>query len=515
MAGPTVIDALIITLGLDPTNFQKGQKQTAEALLKTREDAERTAKELEEQGKKGAMFFKGLRNEALSFTSALLAAGGVKEFVLKTYTANAELGRMAKSLDMNAGELSVLQNAFVRAGGTAEGAGSSIKNITQEMQRLQLTGKSGLIPFLYQARVDVGKFTDLATPAREQILLLADAFSQLDPKRAQFIGASMGLDDRTILTLQKGRTAMSAFINEAQRLAHVTGEDADAAIRLQTTWDSLANSARNLGSAVVSAMTPIDQAVASAGKSVLDWAASGSLGSTIYDAVHGSALPGEKSGRGTGGPSWFSTQSARSRSPGASAAKPAPVAGGKSAGFVPRNIRNNNPGNLNFARQDGASLESGPDARFAKFGTMAEGVAALQHQLMLYKSRGIDTLEDIISIYAPKKDKNDTAGYIAFLAKKLGVGAKDHLDFGNQNVLRGLISNISRMEGDGGRLTVDQINAGMSLYASRQGGGGKTEVKIDHITVQTQAIDAKGIARDLGPAIQQYSFATQANTGLD
>ena len=41
-----------------------------------------------------------------------------------------------------------------------------------------------------------------------------------------------------------------------------------------------------------------------------------------------------------------------------------------------------------------------------------------------------------------------------------------------------------------------------------------SEVNIGQITVQTRATDAQGIARDIGPAVQRYTFATQANQGL-
>jgi hypothetical protein len=42
----------------------------------------------------------------------------------------------------------------------------------------------------------------------------------------------------------------------------------------------------------------------------------------------------------------------------------------------------------------------------------------------------------------------------------------------------------------------------------------KTDVRIDNITVNTQATDAQGVAAALGPAIEKYNFATQANTGM-
>ncbi|MEW5247178.1 lytic transglycosylase domain-containing protein, partial [Escherichia coli] len=68
--------------------------------------------------------------------------------------------------------------------------------------------------------------------------------------------------------------------------------------------------------------------------------------------------------------------------------------------YLSRGIRNNNPGNLNFAGQKGDTLESGPNARFASFPTMLEGIAALDRQVILYLKRGKNTIDQIIDIYA-------------------------------------------------------------------------------------------------------------------
>jgi flagellum-specific peptidoglycan hydrolase FlgJ len=56
-----------------------------------------------------------------------------------------------------------------------------------------------------------------------------------------------------------------------------------------------------------------------------------------------------------------------------------------------------------------------------------------------------------------------------------------------------------------------------AIMARNNAGGGNTstsDVKIAQINVQTQATDAKGIAKDIGPAVKQYAFTTQANMGL-
>lgn len=58
--------------------------------------------------------------------------------------------------------------------------------------------------------------------------------------------------------------------------------------------------------------------------------------------------------------------------------------------------------------------------------------------------------------------------------------------------------------------------AGASLAAttSTSTSTSKSEVNIDTITINTQATDAKGIASSIRPAVEKYSFSTQANTGL-
>ena len=77
---------------------------------------------------------------------------------------------------------------------------------------------------------------------------------------------------------------------------------------------------------------------------------------------------------------------------------------------------NNNPGNLRFVGQAGASQGAGG---FARFETPQAGVQALKNQIKLDASRG-HTLQSFISKYAPPTE-NDTALYIQQLSQRLGV----------------------------------------------------------------------------------------------
>jgi len=95
-------------------------------------------------------------------------------------------------------------------------------------------------------------------------------------------------------------------------------------------------------------------------------------------------------------------------------------------GYYPgsRSYRNNNPGNLRFAGQPGAS--SDPDG-FAVFGSYSQGLQALKNQISLDVSRRSDvngrpisTLSDLLSSWAPPSE-NDTTAYIAAVSATTGI----------------------------------------------------------------------------------------------
>ncbi|KHJ17076.1 lytic transglycosylase catalytic [Escherichia coli] len=110
-----------------------------------------------------------------------------------------------------------------------------------------------------------------------------------------------------------------------------------------------------------------------------------------------------------------------------------------------RGERNNNPGNLNFAGQAGASLER-PGGRFARFETAFDGLRALARQLMLYAGRGINSVEKIISTWAPASDNNNTTAYIRAVSQRLGVDPRVALNMSDPQTMSALMSSIIQHE---------------------------------------------------------------------
>lgn len=96
----------------------------------------------------------------------------------------------------------------------------------------------------------------------------------------------------------------------------------------------------------------------------------------------------------------------------------APGGASGSPSSLPAPIRNNNPGALM------------PGGKLAQYSTPQEGLAALDNNLANYGKRGINTLSGVISTWAPPNE-NDTQGYIADVAQRLGMKPNQQIDLSN------------------------------------------------------------------------------------
>jgi len=88
--------------------------------------------------------------------------------------------------------------------------------------------------------------------------------------------------------------------------------------------------------------------------------------------------------------------------------------------MVALSIRNNNPGNLRYAEQPGATED---DAGFAVFPDPETGMNAMGRQIFKDTQERQLPLGSLIRKYAPPEDDNDTASYVNFITGKTGLPA--------------------------------------------------------------------------------------------
>ncbi|ASN57536.1 hypothetical protein NP142_14230 [Salmonella enterica] len=112
--------------------------------------------------------------------------------------------------------------------------------------------------------------------------------------------------------------------------------------------------------------------------------------------------------------------------------------------------RFNNPTNLRWA--EGYGTHNTMSGNFAVFPSLDEGVLAAAKQLQIYGTRGINTVRDIASKWAPSNE-NDTAEYIRHVVRQTRFNENEKLNLNDPVVLAKLISAMASKEGAGSRVS--------------------------------------------------------------
>lgn len=89
----------------------------------------------------------------------------------------------------------------------------------------------------------------------------------------------------------------------------------------------------------------------------------------------------------------------------------------------------NNPGNIEKGQNFIGEVPS-PHKRFAAFVDPEHGIRAMVRIFRSYERRGINTIEGIISTWAPPSE-NDTESYIRFVSKRAGIPRDMPIDIRN------------------------------------------------------------------------------------
>ncbi|MBD7320799.1 lytic transglycosylase domain-containing protein [Klebsiella pneumoniae] len=217
----TVIDALLVTLGLDTSQFRKGQQEVSDDLKKQREDAKNTAKEMAEQGKKAASFFSSIKTELLALTGVTVTAGGLMSLVKNTTSSLMDLSIQSKALGMSAKEL----DGWAKS---AEAAGSSAEKITNVLKGFQ-DAKQGatfgdFTNPLYEVAPILRRLSgvEINTSKDDVPTIARKVFSALqkvkNPAMRRVLAERVGIDDATLQRNQEGQ-----FLPDVDRLTKSSG----------------------------------------------------------------------------------------------------------------------------------------------------------------------------------------------------------------------------------------------------------------------------------------------------
>ncbi len=495
----TVIDKLIVTLGLDPSDFNKGQKQAAAAVVQTKTQVKRANEEM------GASF----AATAKKFLGAVAVIALLKKMasaLADVASETRQLGLDSQNFGLAANRMRNFQNAVEMMGGKAEDATATIAGLQKAVYDLTVNGQSSAsVEMLNRLGVQFQDATGHARSFNDILLDTADSLERaqkngtLNRQEAFFAAKQAGFDDGSANLILSGRKNIQAELAKQGERHQVSAEDIAAATSIRR---ALTEKDQRLQSAGVQADS-VGVAAAGNVKEMYNAAVA-----KTTDAMEGLAHAVDK-------------------------AKDALTPGGldrMTAGFsTAAQRRQNYQGTIDSAsRKYGIpgnilsgllKTESNYDPR-ARSAAGAVGVAQFMPDVA--RRRGFEAGKDAF------RDIQEAARFLQELhGKALKTGATGNaawaLALQYYNGGEGRVNRAAAGKGKPlAQETVDYPGKVMAAAAaatptpsvSAGRGAGTSTINVGPVTVHSAATDANGIASDMGGAVRRKMNVAQVEPGM-
>ncbi|MCW4590425.1 hypothetical protein NO263_07520 [Gluconacetobacter entanii] len=133
----TVIDALVVTLGLDGRGVTKGQQAVTGDMRRVEKQADHTGKTVADSGKAMGDSFRSVRTELLGLFALMTAGRGLKDFISSTTASNVAAGQLSHNLGMSTQSLTAWQKVAESTGGSASDMSSSLQSVVSQFQTIE------------------------------------------------------------------------------------------------------------------------------------------------------------------------------------------------------------------------------------------------------------------------------------------------------------------------------------------------------------------------------------------
>lgn len=545
---PTVVESLVVTLGLDPKDYKKGAAEAKDAQETMWFSAQDTAKKVEaidkkttqrktrisEEDKRRARDERRRKEEAdrkaqqssdddKKRTDAqigrlkavgLYAAAAVFGFdslkgALASYNETskdlANTDYLAPTIGTTLHQLQTLGNAYKEVGGSAQDAGSDIAKLAHAQFSIQTHAPDQMAGYLAsRLGIQYTELFDKTGKAKDPTALMDLIRTRIqgitsDMTQQAMLAREMGLSEAFIrLQLQKQSDERADIVNKADQAARVTEKGAASAKKLQT-------SEAGLGNAISGRMQQLVGYTAEGAAQMID---------RIAALVNGS----------------LNTQRGN---------EALTALGIKDQQFTPGNFAGAAPYATQFAAAEQkyglpAGLLANVAHQESNFNPNAKSpagaVGLMQLEPKFFKGAGKDVGKDIDMAAA------ELSRLYNINRKLFGERAALQVALADYNAGQGIVSGVimgDQVDRNGKPYAlkpetlnyVPSVMSGVRQHeafaagATASPGGatsssGSTNVQIDSITVNTQAKDAQGVAKELPDALKRKGVVAQANKGM-
>jgi hypothetical protein len=251
-----VIDELVVKLGLDPKDFNDGQRKALESFKGTVDGFQKQGRAAEDSAKSLTDYMSGARTQALSLFAVFTGATGLVDFAQHAIRSAASVEMLSHSTGASVGEISKLQGLMKIFGGDAEQASAQVITLADAVSGLKIGQVSPLITLLRGLQANGHVTIDADHGPIAMLDSIAENLKNIrDSGHADVagnIGRQLGLSPALFEALINGA---DRFNQELTKVRGTTEAEAKAALDLQTQWNETTAAVENFGKQAVLALT--------------------------------------------------------------------------------------------------------------------------------------------------------------------------------------------------------------------------------------------------------------------
>lgn len=240
-----VIDNFLVQFGLDARDLEKGFAQLQTTLKSV--------------------------DNMIKATTGYFVAMFAKNQIEKIADMSLHFDLLSKKTGISAEEIQSWGNAVKIQGGTVESFESTLQYLSNEMQSIAINGNSSLVPMITRLGI---AYRNVGGSLKSPIQLLRELsvrFQGLSNQQAFSLAKKLGLDDGTVLLLQKGEKGIDEILTKTRKLNALNEKDIKTGIELRKSWKEFGLVIQKLAVQFGALFLPVAQKLSDWGGKFADW----------------------------------------------------------------------------------------------------------------------------------------------------------------------------------------------------------------------------------------------------
>lgn len=248
-----ILDTFYVLFKSNNDDLKKG----GEEAVKTTDKLEKKLKETEKASEKLGTSFMGMIRSAAGPLTALLSVGAVIGAIKAANEYAYSIGQLSAHLGYSSEALDAWGGAVSKAGGDAQAFYSTVSSMDKSLKEAARTGTGESAQAFRRLGI---RIKDAGGNVKSFISLMpeiAHSFERLSKSRSDTLGAKLGLDQGTIMLLQKGGKEIQTLIAREKELGLVTKEQTEASRKFKIQQQDTSHAFRSLFMSYITDILPI------------------------------------------------------------------------------------------------------------------------------------------------------------------------------------------------------------------------------------------------------------------